>query len=181
MPLTYGGGIEDIDTAKKVISLGVEKICLNTSAIENFDLLKNIHKEIGSQSLSISINYKKIKNNYVFIDNNQIPIKKKCSEYISMIQDNGVGEIIFNSVDRDGTMKGYDLGIINLLKKDIKVPSIIVGGCSNYEDIRELFKHHPTTASGCSSLFIYKGKFKAVLINYPTEEQKNNLMNNKNL
>ncbi len=180
MPLTYGGGISDLDSAKKIISLGVEKICLNTSAIDNFDLLKKIYNEFGSQSLSVSINYKKIKNNYIFVDNNQIPIKEKCNEYIRMIQENGVGEIIFNSIDRDGTMMGYDLGIINLLKDFIKVPSVIVGGCSNYDDIKELFKLYPNTASGCSSIFIYKGKLKAVLINYPSEDKKNELMHNKN-
>ena len=97
-----------------------------------------------------------------------------------MIQENGVGEIIFNSIDRDGTMIGYDLGIINLVKNSLKVPTIIVGGCSNFENIKELFKLYPNIASGCSSLFIYKGKFKAVLINYPSEDKKNKLMHNNN-
>ena len=71
MPLTYGGGIADLEAAKKIINLGVEKICLNTSAIEKIDLLQKIHNEFGSQSLSVSINYKKIKNDYVFVDNNR--------------------------------------------------------------------------------------------------------------
>ena len=87
---------------------------------------------------------------------------------------------LYLPIDRDGTMIGYDLGIINLVKNSLKVPTIIVGGCSNFEDIKELFKLHPNIASGCSSLFIYKGKFKAVLINYPSEDKKNKLMHNNN-
>ena len=149
MPLTYAGGVKDLETAKKIITLGVEKINLNTSVFNNFELLKIISEELGSQSLSVCINYKKEKNKYVIVDNLNNIIKIDFLDYIKKIQDLGVGEIIFNSIEREGTMEGYDLEILDEFYKFIKIPSVIVGGCSNYENIKNLFSLYPNTASGC--------------------------------
>lgn len=173
MPVTYGGGVRDVDMAKKIISCGVEKICLNTSVIENPNLIKVISQEIGSQSLSVSINFRKIDDKYYHVDNNGLIIgKKNIIDFIQEIQNLGSGEIIFNSFDNDGKMSGYDLNFLNSVMDYLFIPSIIVGGCSNQEDIKKLFINYKNIAAGCSSIFMFKGKLKALLINYPSIEER---------
>lgn len=173
MPVTYGGGVRDVDMAKKIISCGVEKICLNTSVIENPNLIKVISQEIGSQSLSVSINFRKIDDKYYHVDNNGLIIgKKNIIDFIKEIQNLGSGEIIFNSFDNDGKMSGYDLNFLNSVMDYLFIPSIIVGGCSNQEDIKKLFINYKNIAAGCSSIFMFKGKLKALLINYPSIEER---------
>tara|TARA_B100000900_G_C20572958_1_gene714085 strand:- start:794 stop:1552 length:759 start_codon:yes stop_codon:yes gene_type:complete len=176
MPITYGGGVTDLEMSKKIINLGIEKICLNTAAIIKPDLIKQISQEIGSQSLSVSINFRKINNEYHLVNNQGEKIKKNIYDFIQEIQKFGVGEIIFNSYNDDGKMSGYDLNFLKDALKNISVPSIIVGGCSNYEDIKKLFINYQNVAAGCSSIFIFKGKLKAVLISYPSEEDKKNII-----
>ena len=172
MPVTYGGGVKDLKMSKKIISLGVEKICLNSAIISNFDLIREISQEIGSQSLSVSINFKKIDGKYYFIENNGKKIQKDIFDFISEIQKCGAGEIVFNSYNDDGTMAGYDLNFLDSILSYVYVPSIIIGGCSSYEDIKKLFLKYKNIAAGCSSIFIFKGKLKAVLISYPSEKEK---------
>ena len=98
-------------------------------------------------------------------------------DYVTDLQLNGVGEIIFNLIDDDGSLNGYNFSFLETINDYINVPSIILGGCSNYENIKLLFRKFPKFASGCSSVFIYKGKFKAVLINYPSKNQKEYILN----
>jgi cyclase len=172
MPLTYGGGINTLETAKEIIALGVEKICINTAALNDIGLIKRISDDIGSQSLSVSLNIKKINNEFKIVNNFGKVINIDIINFLKKIQTNGVGEIIFNSLDDDGCMKGYNFEILENFLKYIGVPSIILGGCSQIENIRSLFKTFESVAAGCSSIFLYKGKFKAVLISYPSELEK---------
>ena len=172
MPLTYGGGIDSIEIAKKIIALGVEKICINTAALNDVELIKKISDDIGSQSLSVSLNIKKINNEFKVVNNFGKVINIDVINFLKIIQNNGVGEIIFNSLDDDGCMKGYNFEILENFLKHIDIPSIILGGCSQIENIRSLFNNFKSVAAGCSSIFIYKGKFKAVLISYPSELEK---------
>ena len=124
MPLTYGGGIKDVSTAKKLINLGVEKICICSAALEDINLLKQISDEIGSQSLSVCINIKK-KNNFYSVFSNKIQfVKVDLIEYIKKLQLNGVGEIIFNAIDEEGSLSGYDFSFLEKINNYINVPSI---------------------------------------------------------
>ena len=177
MPLTYGGGIKNISVAKKIIKLGVEKICINSAAIKNINFLKLISNEIGSQSLSVCINVRKEGNKYSIFSNKLEFVNIDLIDYVTDLQLNGVGEIIFNLIDDDGSLNGYNFSFLETINDYINVPSIILGGCSNYENIKLLFRKFPKFASGCSSVFIYKGKFKAVLINYPSKNQKEYILN----
>lgn len=180
MPLTYGGGIKDVNTMNKIIKLGIEKVCINTSSLFDKDIISKASKKLGSQSVSVCINYKKISNEYFIVENNGTVVDKKIEDYICQIQEKGVGEIILNSFNDDGKMQGYDLNFVKNISHYISTPFINVGGCSNLDDIKELFKVTPYVAAGCSSLFIYKGVYKAVLINYPSEKQKKKLYDNQN-
>jgi cyclase len=98
--------------------------------------------------------------------------KKYYRFYIRNSKSYGVGEIIFNSYNDDGNMSGYDLNFLDSVFNYVNVPSIIVGGCSDYEDIKKLFSKYNNIAAGCSSIFIFKGKLKAVLLSYPSEKEK---------
>ena len=175
MPVTYGGGVKNLEMSKKIISLGVEKICINSAVITNPDLIKEISEEIGSQSLSVSINFKKIDARYYCVDNNGKKIQKNIFDLLAEIQKNGAGEIIFNSYNDDGQMSWYDQHFLDTILNYVNIPSIIVGGCSSHEDIKKLFLKNKNIAAGCSSIFIFKGKLKAVLISYPSEEEKKNI------
>ena len=178
MPITYGGGVFSVEVAKRIIGYGVEKICLNNAALNNINLVNDISKEIGSQSLSISINLLKSDKGFRIVNNKRKIIDLNLSDYIENIQKKGVGEIILSSVKEDGSMNGYDLDILNNCLKYIKVPSILIGGCSGYDDIKKLFSIYKSVAAGGSSIFVYKGKLKAVLISYPSEEERNEIVNN---
>lgn len=175
MPITYGGGVKDLEMSKKIISYGVEKICLNSHALLNPNLIKIISKEIGSQSVSVSLNFMMCENKYYCVDNNGKKIDKDIVNLIIEIQNCGAGEIIFNSYNDDGKMSGFDLKFLDTIFNHVKIPSVIVGGCSNYDNIKKLFINYENIAAGCSSIFIFKGKLKAVLINYPSEKEKKNI------
>ncbi|MDA9861118.1 HisA/HisF-related TIM barrel protein [Candidatus Pelagibacter sp.] len=180
MPLTYGGGIKDIDSMNQIIKLGIEKVCINTSSLADKDIISKAAQKIGSQSISVCINYKKIGNTYFIVENNGIIVDQKIEDYLDQIQKNGVGEIILNSFNDDGKMQGYDLNFVKSISQFISRPFINVGGCSNLNDIRKLFEASPNVAAGCSSLFVYKGIYKAVLISYPSDTQKEELYHNQN-
>ena len=180
MPLTYGGGIKDIDSMNQIIKLGIEKVCINSSSLDDKDIISKAAKKIGSQSISVCINYKKIGNKYFIVENNGVIVDQKIEDYLSQIQKNGVGEIILNSFNDDGKMQGYDLNFVKNISQFISRPFINVGGCSNLDDIKKLFEVSPYVAAGCSSLFVYKGIYKAVLINYPSDKQKEELYYNQN-
>tara|TARA_Y100000816_G_scaffold250273_1_gene200158 strand:+ start:118 stop:882 length:765 start_codon:yes stop_codon:yes gene_type:complete len=178
MPITYGGGVLNVEVAKKIIGFGVEKICLNNAALNNIDLVKDISREIGSQSLSISINIMKSEGGFNIVNNKKILVDINLNDYIEKIQKNGAGEIILSSVKDDGSMNGYDLDILESCLKFIKVPSILLGGCSGYDDIKKLFNSYKSIAAGASSIFIFKGKLKAVLISYPSDNERDEIINN---
>jgi len=180
MPLTYGGGIKDISEMNQIIKLGIEKVCINTSSLVDKDIITKAAKKLGSQSISVCINYRKIGNEYFIVENNGIVVDQKIEDYLEQIQKKGVGEIILNSFNDDGKMQGYDLDFVKNVSQFISRPFINVGGCSSLDDIKELFKVSPYVAAGCSSLFVYKGIYKAVLINYPSDRQKEKLYNNQN-
>lgn len=177
MPLTYGGGIDNIEKMNKIIKLGIEKISINSSSLNDIDIISTAVKEIGSQSVSVCINYKKVDNDYYIVNNTGQIIDKKILDYIDQIQNCGVGEIILNSYLNDGQMKGYDLNFVKYISKFISTPLVIIGGCSNLENIKQLLRIGSHISAGCSSLFIYKGIYNAVLINYPSEKKKEYLFN----
>ena len=178
MPITYGGGVLNVEVAKRIIGYGVEKICLNNPALNNINLVSDISREIGSQSLSISINIMKSEKGFRIVNSKKKTLNIDLNDYIENIQKKGAGEIILSSVKEDGSMNGYDLDILNNYLKLIKVPSILIGGCSGYDDIKKLFSSHKSVAAGGSSIFIFKGKLKAVLISYPSEDERNKIVNN---
>jgi cyclase len=168
MPLAYGGGITTIDQVKSIIDQGVEKIVINTAAFFNPDLISQCAKIIGSSSTVISVDYKKmlLKGNRVFVNNGTIDTKTDVITYVKKMEDLGAGEIILNSIDREGTYQGYDTDLISSVSKSLKIPLIASGGAASLTDL-EAAINVGASASAAGSMFVFHGKHKAVLITYP--------------
>lgn len=181
MPLCYGGGIKHIKQAEKIFSLGVEKIAMSSYAIKNPTLISEIADSVGSQSVVIVLDIKKkyLSNNYhIYTHNGTKNTGLNPLKFIDDIKNMGVGEIVINSIDRDGTMKGYDLKIIDQVRKITTLPLTVLGGAGSLDDIGELINKYSIIGAGAGSIFVFKGKYRAVLINYPNNEEKMDLIKN---
>jgi cyclase len=178
MPLCYGGGITTVEQAKKIISLGVEKIALSSAAIENPQLLVEIGNAIGVQSLVVVLDVKKkglFKNYEVFTHNGKRHVDKKLTDIVSILNNIGVGEIVINSIDEDGKMNGYDFKLFELVRELTSFPLTILGGASSLENIKEAILKFKPLGVAAGSIFVFKGKYKAVLINYPDRIARNEM------
>ena len=176
MPLCYGGGIKNINQIERIISLGVEKVAIGSEAINNIELIKLAAQRIGGQSIVGVIDYRHtgfIKKPEVVTHNATRRTGIKVIQFAKQLQDFGVGEILLNSVDRDGTMMGYDLEVIGKIFNEISVPLTVLGGAGSNEDIRNLITNYPLIGAAVGSFFVFKGKYRAVLINYPNQEIRN--------
>jgi cyclase len=174
MPLCYGGGIKTVEQATRIFNLGVEKIALSSSAIENPKLVSDIAKEVGNQSVVVVIDVKKkIFGGYdIYTHNGTKKTKIDLEKFIVELQFLGVGEIVINSIDNDGAMKGYDLNLIEKIKPLVNVPMTALGGAGSLADVKTLIEKFGIIGCSAGSLFVFKGKYKAVLINYPNKIEK---------
>jgi imidazole glycerol-phosphate synthase subunit HisF len=177
MPLAYGGGVRTLDQAKRIFSCGVEKICLQTSALSNPKLITELSDRFGSQSIVVSID---VKRNWLgTIQLYQTVTGKTISanwlDVLRQMVEAGAGEILLNAVDKDGTLSGPDLDIIQKASSLVEVPLISVGGISSLEDIRNAII---SGASGVAAgaFFVYYGPHRAVLITYPKNEDLENIL-----
>jgi len=168
MPLAYGGGIRTVEQAQRIFALGVEKICLQTSALDNPGLVTEIAQQFGSQSVMVSVD---VKRNWM--GKPQIYSSAKASslgsdwiERTQRLVDAGAGEVLLNAVDKDGTLQGPDLVLIEQLSKNIHVPLIAVGGVASLGDIK-LAVTAGASAVAAGAFFVYHGPHRAVLITYP--------------
>ena len=178
MPLFYGGGIKNIEHFTKIISLGVEKISICTSAIEDEKLVTKASCAVGSQSVVVCLDIKKTIFNKYFLYTNcgTKKINSNPIEFAKKMVELGAGEILINFIDRDGTMDGYDFDFINQIKKKINTPLTVLGGAGSKDDISNLFYKFGNIGAGVGSLFVFKGKYRAVLINYPNNIEKEKIL-----
>ncbi|MBP2201433.1 cyclase [Methanococcus voltae] len=170
MPLCYGGGIKTFEDASKVFELGFEKVSLNSVLFENSNLLTDLSQSYGSQSIVASVDVKKnlFGKLKVYNSSKNNSINYNISDYAKKLENLGAGELVINSVDLDGTYKGYNLDLINELSSILSIPLIALGGAGSTDDFKKALQ---AGASACSagSLFVYYGVNKAVLINYPKD------------
>jgi imidazole glycerol-phosphate synthase subunit HisF len=185
MPLCYGGGITNAEQAKRIFNLGVEKIAISSTAINHPSIITELSASVGSQSIVIVLDVKKkyMSNNYnVLINNGKDKTGINLTSFVSSLQDLGAGEIVLNSIDRDGTMKGYDYKAIDQVRTNTTLPLTVLGGAGNLGHIGELISKYGIIGAAAGSIFVFKGKYRAVLINYPNAKEKMNLIkNNMNL
>lgn len=175
MPLCYGGGIKTVEQAQKIFNLGVEKIAISSLAIENPAILTEMANRVGNQSIVVVLDVKKktLSNKYeVYTHNGTKSTGIDPFTYATKLQNLGAGEIVINSIDHDGLMKGYDMNLINKIRETISIPLTVLGGASSLDDIGNVIKEHGIIGVSAGSFFVFKGKFRAVLISYPTVDEK---------
>ncbi|MGV3684502.1 MAG: AglZ/HisF2 family acetamidino modification protein [Daejeonella sp.] len=178
MPLCYGGGVKTVQQAQRIFSLGVEKIAMSSGVVNNLDLVSQISQRVGNQSVVVTLDVKrKLFGGYeVYTHNGKIATGKNPLELAAKLQERGAGEIVINSIDHDGMMKGYDIPLVEKMRKCISVPLTILGGAGKLEDIGDLVRRFGIIGASAGSLFVFKGKYKAVLINYPDPNEKDTLI-----
>ena len=166
MPFSYGGGLRDIEDIRKVLKIGIEKVIINTYACENTRFIKEVADEFGSQSIVVAIDVKKEDSGYkVFINSGKTRAEREPVEYAIEMEKMGAGEIFLNSIDRDGTMEGYDLNLIKMVSRAVNMPVIASGGAGKTEDFKNAVEAGASAVSA-GSMFVFYGRNKAVLINY---------------
>lgn len=170
MPLCYGGGVQDAETAAKIIALGYEKVSISHAALERPELVREMANRIGRQSVVVTIDVKK---EGLFGGSHKIySLNAKQKHRIDPIDFSvlctqlGAGEIVLNSIDRDGTMQGYDMALARKIRDVITTPMTMVGGAGKVDDLLALTKEFGPIGAGAGSLFVFKGKYRAVLISY---------------
>lgn len=179
MPLCYGGGITSLEQAKVIISLGVEKVALSSSAITNPELVTDIASIIGKQSVIVVLDVKKkgLFGKYeLHTHNGNRSTGINPVDFAIRMEALGVGEIVVNSIDNDGMMKGYDMKLNELIREAINIPMTILGGAGSMENISEAIKRFGIIGAAAGSLFVFKGVYKAVLINYPNQNEIQKLL-----
>lgn len=172
MPVAYGGGISTLDQARRVIQIGVEKVILCSNALENPALIEECSREIGNQSVVVCIDVRKSAQGYELFSHAGTK-RHELSVVDAAIRAEklGAGEIVVNSIDRDGMMDGYDLNLLRSITDAITVPVVACGGAGKIQDFVEAVDQAKVSAVAAGSLFVYYGKFNAVLINYPDRQE----------
>jgi cyclase len=175
MPLCYGGGVKTVEQAQKIFGLGVEKVALSSAVINNPQLVTEIADRVGSQSVVVVLDIKKkLLGGYeIYTHNGKRSTGINPFKFSKELEALGAGEIIINSIDQDGVMKGYDLNLIDKIAEIISIPLTVLGGAGSISDIQKVIENHGVIGVAAGSLFVFKGPYKAVLINYPTQIEKN--------
>ena len=172
MPLGYGGGIRTLEDVKQLLSMGVEKIVLNTSAVENPTLIRAAADYAGSQAVVISMDIKKtLLGKYeMYTRGGKKGTGLDPVKFAVEMEKQGAGELFLNSIDRDGTMQGYDLELVRRVADSVTVPVVACGGAGNIQHLAEAIQAG-ASAAAAGSMFVFQGPLRGVLISYPAPEE----------
>lgn len=179
MPLCYGGGVKSVEQAKRIIGSGVEKIATSSAAVLTPGFVMDLAECVGAQSVVAVLDVKKESRGgkyEVWLQNGLENTHKCAAELAADLERRGVGEVVINSVENDGTMRGYDVELAREIRSVISVPLTMIGGAGSLEHIRELIRNLGVIGAAAGSLFVFKGVHKAVLINYPTRLERDALV-----
>jgi cyclase len=178
MPLCYGGGIHTVSQAQKIFSLGVEKVALSSAVISDPSLVTQIADQVGIQSVVVVLDVKKkfLGGHEVYTHNGKKATGKNPLQLIKQMEELGAGEIVINSIDQDGAMKGYDFDLVEKARNATSLPLTVLGGAGSLQDIGKLINKYGIIGAAAGSLFVFKGVYKAVLINYPSRDEKDFLI-----
>lgn len=172
MPFAYGGGVKTFNDFAQLYKLGVEKVIINSLIQENPEIIKNVTSAYGSQAVIACIDFKKPmfgeKSPYSYIGHK---IKNGVIDYANyLITELGIGELMLQSVDKDGTWEGYDNEVIEQVVSSVDVPVIAAGGCGNLNHLKEVLYKSNVQAAAIGSMAVYSKKGMGVLINFPHRE-----------
>ena len=170
MPLCYGGGVRTLQHIRNIVAAGVEKICLNTIAVEQPMFVKEAANAFGSSTIVVCIDYKKklFGGDVVTSLSGQQKSKYDPVAFARMMEEMGAGEIVLNSIERDGTMNGYDLELLSRISEKVSISVIALGGAGTADHLKQAVQKTNISAVAAGSMFVFQGKHKAVLINYPS-------------
>jgi cyclase len=168
MPFGYGGGVTSLDQVKRLLALGIEKIILNTVVAENPTFVEAAMRVAGSSSVVVSIDVRRtfLGKNAVYVRGGVQPTGKDPVQYAKEIERLGAGEVLLQSVDRDGTQMGYDLALVRAVSESVAIPVVAIGGAGSLQHFREAVQAGASAATA-GSYFLFHGKHRAVLISYP--------------
>lgn len=178
MPLCYGGGIRTVEQATLLFSLGVEKVCLQTAALDDMDIITQIADKFGNQSVLISIDVKKnwMGKYQIYSATSRQLLPHSLMVFLQKAVAAGAGEVVLNAVDRDGMMQGMDIRLIHDASAAISVPLIAVGGAGSLNDIKAAIDSGASAVSA-GAFFVFQGPHRAVLITYPKYQELTALFN----
>lgn len=176
MPLAYGGGIKTVDEIREILKVGVEKVIINTQAVENKTFVRDAVERHGSSTICVSIDVRK---NFwgkyeIYTHGGSKNTKLDPVSFAIEMDKAGAGEIMINSIDRDGTMKGYDCDLIKKVTDVVGMPVIACGGAGSVADFSKAVNEAGAAAVAAGSMFVFHGKHRAVLISYPEQEELKN-------
>jgi imidazole glycerol-phosphate synthase subunit HisF len=174
MPIGYGGGITDFESARRILRIGVEKVVLCTAAAQNPALIRETSQAFGAQSVVGCIDTRKqrLRGHRCFVRSGRDRLAHTPAELAAAFVESGAGEILVNSIDRDGTFKGYDLDVLREIVGRVRVPVIACGGAGSYEDLGQVIREAGASAAAVGSLFVFQRPHRAVLITFPTEAER---------
>lgn len=180
MPFCYGGGVKTVEQAVKIVSLGAEKVAFSSAALYDSTLLKEVGETIGVQSVVVVLDYKKKKSLFgssyeIFTHNGKKATGIKVIDFVKELNQIGIGEIIINSIANDGMMKGYDIEMAEQVRKVCDMPLTILGGAGSLSDIETLVNKFGIIGASAGSFFVFRGKYRAVLISYPSFKERKKL------
>jgi cyclase len=180
MPLSYGGGITNVEQAKKLFNIGVEKIIISSAVHQNANIISELASQYGAQSIVVCLDVKKnfLGKYEVYSHSGKKSTGKNPIQFAKQMQDLGAGEIILNSIDRDGTMKGYDTDFIFKVASQLEIPVIACGGAGNVDDLFKAVHEGNASAVAAGSMFVFHGKHRAVLISYPSQKELKEVFKN---
>ena len=175
MPLCYGGGVTTASQGQRIVQLGVEKVAVGTALFENPQLVPELATRIGSQSVVAVLDVRRDPATdaaLVWIRNGTKNTLTDATTMAKRLESDGVGEIVLNSIDRDGTKTGYDVALVRSVREVTSVPLTALGGAGSLSDAVALIREHGIIGVAAGSLFVFKGQYRAVLINYPNPQEK---------
>jgi len=174
MPFGYGGGVTNVDQARKLFRSGAEKIVVNEAALQRPKLITELADTFGSQSIVVSVDCRRCRwrGGWNVVTNNaRKKWKPSPSDWAREASRRGAGELLLTSVDQDGTFEGYDWELMQIVADQVDIPVIGCGGAGQMDHIQQLLETTPVSAAAAGSLFVYQGSQRAVLVNYPTRDR----------
>jgi cyclase len=173
MPLAYGGGIRSLEDVRQIFTVGVEKVCINTHAVEQPEFIRQAADIFGSQSIVVSIDVKKSLFGKYEVHTNSGTKNTKLDpvEHAVRMEQMGAGELFLNSIDRDGMQQGFDIELVRKVASAVRIPVIACGGAGTVAHFREAVKGGGASAVSAGSMFVFHGKHRAVLISYPGQDE----------
>lgn len=172
MPFAVGGGIRSVEHIRQLIAAGAEKVVISSYAVENPNFIRQASNEFGSSTIAVCMDVKKkfLGSNLVWTQGGKKSSSYKPVDFAKLMEENGAGELIVQSIEKDGSMSGYDIDLIRSIAEAVTIPVVALGGAGSYEDLMDARNNGFANGLAAGSLFVYQSKRRGVLINYPEKD-----------